>query len=151
MELNEELKMTKTFENLDGIIRFLENAPEGTYVRDYADDAGFQSAKEALDSYKEIRDNANADEIAAFEDTELEIIDTSATARQVEEEGCADLDGYRIYTADAIASEQKCWDDSDKAKHMDFSGSVYWVTTGDENGPLGFDSVEDAVRSVIER
>lgn len=86
---------------------------------------------------------------------ELGLLNASSIAKRLErwlkQDGIVELGGYWIYTANAIADEQKCWDDSDKAKHMDFSGSVYWVTTGDENGPLGFDSVEDAVRSVIER
>lgn len=65
---------TKKFKNLDEIIDFLESIDAAAYVRDYADDADWQSVGDALEAYKQIKDHASADEIACFDDTELAIM-----------------------------------------------------------------------------
>lgn len=64
---------TKKFKNLDEIIDFLGSIDAAAYVRDYADDADWQSVSDALDAYKQIRDHASAEEISCFEDTELAV------------------------------------------------------------------------------
>lgn len=72
--MEKEKMYTKKFEDLNGIIDFLNSIDAAAYVRDYADDAGWQSVSAALEAYKQIKEHANADEIACFADTELAIM-----------------------------------------------------------------------------
>lgn len=65
---------TQKLKNLDEIIDFLGSIDAAACVRDYADDAGWQSVSAALEAYKQIKEHANADEIACFADTELAIM-----------------------------------------------------------------------------
>lgn len=70
----DKIMYTKKLKNLDEIIDFLGSIDAAAYVRDYADDAGWQSVSAALEAYKQIKEHANADEIACFADTELAIM-----------------------------------------------------------------------------
>lgn len=72
--MKKEKMYTKKFEDLNGIIDFLNSIDAAAYVCDYADDAGWQSVSAALEAYKQIKEHANADEIACFADTELAIM-----------------------------------------------------------------------------
>lgn len=72
--MKKEKMYTKKFEDLNGIIDFLNSIDAAACVRDYADDAGWQSVSAALEAYKQIKEHANADEIACFADTELAIM-----------------------------------------------------------------------------
>lgn len=65
---------TKKIKDLDGIIDFLNSIDAAAYVRDYADDAGWQSVSAALEAYKQIKEHASEEEIACFADTELAIM-----------------------------------------------------------------------------
>lgn len=70
----DKIMYTQKLKNLDEIIDFLGSIDAAACVRDYADDAGWQSVSAALEAYKQIKEHANADEIACFADTELAIM-----------------------------------------------------------------------------
>lgn len=66
--------MKKTFATLRDLVAWLEFCQgKNIEVCDHADDAGWQSAEDALASYREILDHASEAEEACFTDTELEI------------------------------------------------------------------------------
>lgn len=66
--------MKKTFDTLRNLVAWLESCQgKNIEVCDHADDAGWQSAEDALASYREIFDHASEAEEACFTDTELEI------------------------------------------------------------------------------
>lgn len=66
--------MKKTFATLRDLVAWLEsNQGKNIEVCDHADDAGWQSAEDALASYREILDHSSENEEACFADTELEI------------------------------------------------------------------------------
>lgn len=66
--------MKKTFRTLRDLVAWLDSCQgKNIEVCDHADDAGWQSAEDALASYREILDHSSEDEEACFADTELEI------------------------------------------------------------------------------
>lgn len=56
--------------------------------------------------------------------------------------------GVFIQTRDEMISEQKDWDEDDPCKDTDFTCYPFWMTTDDGVMPEGFDSVDDARKSL---
>ena len=140
------------FSSFDSVIDYLKTAPEGTYVDNYDVGNGTLarvSAKKALGYYEACRDIASADELATFKDV-LDVWNINDVKKQVEEEGEAELCGYWLYTAEAITTEQEGLDDEDEAKDIDFSEYPYWMTTGDDAGPIGYDDLDEAIKDIIQ-
>lgn len=170
----ESTREEKEFTSMEEVIRYLETLPVGTYVKGYDCDGydpdlddipeewdvawyssgkhkvPFGSAKEALDAYKSILDKATAEDKSDFHIV-LYLWDLEKVVEEVGKEGEAELDGYWLYTADAITTEQKTWDDEDEGKDADFSKWPYWVLTGDDAGPIACASLDEAIEGIINR
>ena len=142
----------KEFSSFDSLISYLKTAPEGTYVDSYGignTTLARVSAKKALEYYEACRDIACIEGITTFK-VVLDVWNINDVKKQVAEEGEAELCGYWLYTAEAITTEQKTWDDEDEAKDIDFSEYPYWMTTGDDAGPVGYDNLDDAIKDIIQ-
>ena len=56
--------------------------------------------------------------------------------------------GIFVQTKEELLADQKTWDDEDLSKRIDFTAYPYWLTTDDGIAPEGFDSIEDAKKSL---
>jgi hypothetical protein len=64
--------------------------------------------------------------------------------KKVDKKGCVEIQsGVYLHTQADIIADQEDWDDEDELKYVDFTGSPYWVTTGDGATPEAVYSASD--------
>ena len=67
--------------------------------------------------------------------------------KALEEKGTIEVQpGVYLSTGENMTADQEAWDETDGAKHVDFSVSPFWITTDDGKDPEGFGSIEEALR-----
>ena len=69
--------------------------------------------------------------------------------KALEEKGSIEVQpGVHLSTGENMTADQETWDETDGAKHVNFSASPFWITTDSGSSPEGFGSIEEALRSL---
>ena len=69
--------------------------------------------------------------------------------KALEEKGTIEIQpGVYLSTGENMTANQEAWDETDGAKHVDFSIAPFWITTDNGAAPEGFGSIEEALRSL---